>query len=147
VLQNGAPVLTRDVPFGSRKLREELRRIHGLTADEAEAVIQGTAEDYQKYLASLVEGMQELGVGIERAVAFLSMGDAGQSLGKIYLCGGGARTPGLAQAVADRMRVRTEVVNPFQRLTVRPDVASLFPVDELGSMLTLPIGLALRTAA
>jgi type IV pilus assembly protein PilM len=147
VLQDGAPVLTRDVPFGSRRLREDLRRLHGLTADEAEGVIQGVAEDSEKYLASLVEGAQELGVGIERAVAFLSIGDgAGDALGKIYLCGGGARVPGLAQTIADRMRVRTEVVNPFQRLTVRPDVASLFAVDELGAMLTLPIGLALRSA-
>ena len=147
VLQNGAPVLTRDIPIGSRRLRERLRRMHGMTAEQAEEVVQNPAPP-REYQAVLAEGSDELAMGIERAVAFLAMDDGGGgSLGRVSLCGGGARISGLAEAVADRLRTHTEIVNPLQRLRVRPGVTSLFPVDELAPMLMLPVGLALRTAA
>src|SRR5690606_6553322 len=35
VLEDGVPILTRDMPIGTRRLREDLQRDHGLTAEEA----------------------------------------------------------------------------------------------------------------
>jgi type IV pilus assembly protein PilM len=146
VLQDGVPVLTRDVPFGSRHLREDLRRMHGLTVDEAEAVVQGRSERQREFEKLLAEGSEELAIGIERAVAFLSMGSGnGGQLGRVYLCGGSARIPGLIETVGDRLRARTEVATPFERLRIRPGAAPLFPLDELAPMMMLPVGLALRT--
>ncbi|HEX7240058.1 MAG TPA: type IV pilus assembly protein PilM [Longimicrobiaceae bacterium] len=148
VLQEGTPVLTRDIPFGSRRLREDLRRIHGLTAEDAEGVLQGRSPRTGEFRQLLQEGCEELAMGIERAVAFLSIGDpSGQGLGRIYLSGGSARIPGLLEVVSSHLRTRTEVANPLQRLRVKPGVTALFPVDELAPMLMLPVGLALRTAA
>jgi type IV pilus assembly protein PilM len=148
VVQDGSPVLTRDIPFGSRRLRETLRRTQGMTAEEAEAVIQGRSDRLAQFLPLLAQGSEELAIGIERAVAFLSLGGGrGLGNGRVYLCGGGARIPALAEAVAERLRTRTEIANPLQRLRVQPEVASLFPVEELAPMLMLPVGLALRTAA
>lgn len=148
VLQDGVPVLTRDIPFGSRHLREDLRRLHGLTADEAEAVVQGRSDRQREFASLLADSSDELAVGIERAVAFLSMGNGGgRVLGRVYLCGGGARIPGLAEAVSERLRTRTEIASPFERLRVRPEAAALFPVEELAPMMMLPVGLALRSAA
>ncbi|MFW6206295.1 MAG: type IV pilus biogenesis protein PilM, partial [Gemmatimonadota bacterium] len=41
VLEDGVPILTRDIPYGSRRLREDLQREVGLTAEQAEDVVQG----------------------------------------------------------------------------------------------------------
>lgn len=148
VIHDGTLILTRDVPFGSRRLREELRRLHGFSVDEAEAVLQGHSNRGAEFADFLAEGGEELAMGVERAVAFLSMSESeSATLGRIFLSGGGARIPGLADRVADRLGVRTEVANPLQRLRVRSGVTSLFPVAELAPMLMLPVGLALRTAA
>lgn len=148
VLQDGTLILTRDVPFGSRRMREELRRLHGLTPDEAEAVVQGRSDRARDFRDLINEGSEELALGVERAVAFLSLGDSGGgNLSRAYLCGGGSRIPGLADVVAARLRARTEMANPLQRLRVRANVTTLFPVDELAPMLMLPVGLALRSAA
>jgi len=147
VLQDGTLILTRDIPFGSRRLREELRRLHGLSADEAEAVLQGRSDRAPEFRALLSEGCEELAMGIERAVAFLAVGDAGGGLQRVYLSGGGARIPTLPDVVAARLRARTDVATPLQRLKVRPGVAAAFPVDELAPMLMLSVGLALRAAA
>jgi type IV pilus assembly protein PilM len=146
VLQDGTLVLTRDIPFGSRRLREELRRLHSLSAEEAEAVLQARSERTQEFRELLAEGSEELAVGVERAVAFLSMSDTGGGLQRVYLSGGGARIPGLVDVVAGRLRARTEVASPLQRLKVRPGVGGMFPVDELAPMLMLSVGLALRAA-
>ncbi|HEU0053442.1 MAG TPA: type IV pilus assembly protein PilM [Longimicrobium sp.] len=146
VLQDGTLILTRDIPFGSRRLREELRRLHGLSPEDAEAVLQGRSPRTQEFRELLAEGSEELAVGVERAVAFMAGSDVGGGLQRVYLSGGGARIPGLADVVAGRLRARTEVANPLQRLKVRGG-AALLPVDELAPMLMLSVGLALRNAA
>lgn len=142
ILENGVPVLTRDIPFGSRKIKEDLQRERGLSSEEAEAVLQG--EETVAELESFVRrSADEVAVGVERAAAFLMTQQAGASLGRIFLSGGGARVPGLIEAVAERMGVETQVVNPFERIPVRPG-AGEFEVNGAAPMLLLPLGLGLR---
>ena len=144
----GVPVVTRDVAFGTRRLREELRRMHGLSHEEADAVLYGTAAEMDRYLPLLTERAEEVAMGVERAIAFLSLNAAvARGPGAIYLSGGGARLPRLADVISNRLHARIEVANPLQRLRINPDATSHFPADELAPMLMLPIGLALRAAA
>ena len=143
ILENGVPILTRDIPFGSRKIREDLQRERGLTAEQAEDVVQAreTAADLDSFVQASAD---EVAVGIERASAFLMTREDGDSVGRIFLSGGGARIPGMSQTLAQRMNVETEVVNPFERVPVSPDAAEGFTLDEAAPMLLLPLGLALR---
>ncbi|MEZ4422870.1 MAG: type IV pilus assembly protein PilM [Gemmatimonadota bacterium] len=144
ILEDGVPVLTRDIPFGSRRIREDLQRERGLTADQAEAVLQGRGNipDLERFVESSAD---EIAVGIERASAFLMTRQAGAGLGRIHLSGGGARIPGMAEALATRMNVATELVNPFERIPVRPDAPMDLALEEAAPMLLLPLGLALRS--
>ncbi len=143
ILENGVPILTRDIPFGSRKIREDLQRERGLTAEQAEDVVQGreTARDLETFIEASAD---EVAVGIERASAFLMTREDGNSVGRIFLSGGGARIPGMADTLARRMNVETELVNPFERVPVRPGAAGDLSLDEAAPMLLLPLGLALR---
>jgi type IV pilus assembly protein PilM len=124
ILEDGVPLLTRDIPFGSRRIREDLQRERGLVEASAD----------------------EVAVGIERAAAFLMTRQSGEGLGRIYVSGGGARIPGMSEALGRRMAVETHVVNPFERVPVQPDAAMAVNLDEVASMFVLPLGLALRTA-
>jgi type IV pilus assembly protein PilM len=65
----------------------------------------------------------------------------------VDVSGGSALTPGRFDGVAERLRARTEVATPLQRLRARPGVTSLIQVDEVAPMLMLAVGLALRQAA
>lgn len=148
IQQDGVPILNRDVPFGTRHVREELRRMHGMGLDEADAVLRGTSEKLADCLPLLTERSEELAMGIERAVAFMSVdGVEGRGVGTIYLSGGGARIPRLADVVSSRLHSRVEIANPLQRLRIHPEASLQVPAEELAPMLMLPIGLALRTAA
>jgi type IV pilus assembly protein PilM len=143
ILEDGVPILTRDIPFGSRRIREDLQRERGLTAEQAEDVVQAreTVDDLERFVDA---SAAEIAVGIERASAFLMTREDGETLGKIFLSGGGARVPGMVESLGRRMNVETKLVNPFERVPVRPDAAGEVSIEEAAPMLLLPLGLALR---
>lgn len=143
ILDEGVPILTRDIPFGSRRIREDLQREQGLTAEEAEEIVQGRRphEGLDRYVRF---GADEVAVGVERAAAFLMAQSAGDGVGRVFLGGGGARIPGLEAALAERMGVAVTRTNPFERVPVTPGAPFRLSIDEVGPVLLLPVGLALR---
>jgi len=147
VLEDGVPVLTRDLSVGTRRFREDLQREKGLSAEEAERAIQG--QTHSADLAPYVEARgEEIAVGVERAAAFLATASrSAGGLGRVYTIGGGARIPGLNEALGSRLRVPVEVASPVQRLKVRDSVFEAVEVDEVAPLLMLSVGLALRRAA
>jgi type IV pilus assembly protein PilM len=148
ILDDGVPVLTRDIPIGTRRFKEDLQRERGLSADEAEAVLRGT-DAANEALDPLLESRgEELAVGIERAAAFLqSASRSANGIGRIFTTGGGARIPRLNKVLSDRLRIPVQLANPIEKLQVADGVFDRFPVDEVAPLLMLPIGLALRSAA
>ena len=143
ILDDGVPIVVRDIPFGSRRIRESLQRERGMTADDAEDVIQGRA-DVERLESFVAERVDELAVGIERAIAFITAQSGGEGVDQVFLSGGGARVPGVVSALGDRLGVTTKLANPLERVAVRPEVNSEVAVDEVASMLMLPVGLAMR---
>lgn len=142
-MEDGVPLLVRDIPFGTRHLREVLQRERGMSSDEADAMVEGRGDstDLREFVADRVD---ELALGIERAAAFVTAQAGTLNLGRLFLSGGGARVPGLVDALGTRLSVRTEMANPLQRVAVRPEVMQEIDIDELAPMLMLPVGLALR---
>ena len=120
-------------------MREDLQRERGLTAEQAEDVVQGR-EEIDDLLRFVEQSADEVAVGIERASAFLMTRQSGEGLGKVYLSGGGARIPGMTDALATRMNVETYRVNPFERTPVRPGAAVNLNLEEASPMLLLPLG-------
>ncbi len=147
LLDDGVPVLTRDIALGTRRIREDMQRERGLSAEEANAVLQGggSPEVLETFLQSRAD---ELAVGIERAAAFLqSSSRSAAGISRVYTTGGGARIPRLNQTLADRLRLPVQLANPMEKLHVADGVFDTMAVDEVAPLLMLPIGLALRHAA
>lgn len=147
ILDDGVPVLTRDLSVGTRRFREDLQREKGLSADDSEKVVTGSAQSVD--LAGYVEARgEEIAVGVERAAAFLATASrSAGGLSRVFTSGGGARIPGLNDALAQRLKVPVEPANPVQRLKVRDTVYESVSLDEVAPLLMLSVGLALRRAA
>jgi type IV pilus assembly protein PilM len=143
LIADGAPILIRDIPFGTRRLREALQRERGLTVEQAEAVLQGKG-DAAQLRAIVDERVDELAIGIERAAAFINAQTGGNGIARAFVTGGGAVVKGMIDSLGARLGVRTELANPLQRVAVRPDVMQSVPIDSLAPLLMLPVGLALR---
>jgi type IV pilus assembly protein PilM len=144
ILDDGVPILTRDLTVGTRRLREDLQRERGLSADEASQLLQGY--DRSPHLDAVLENRgEEIAVGIERAAAFLAQNSRAGQMRSIYTCGGGSRIPGLGDLLAARLHLGVQQANPLANLTVRDGALESLVTDEIAPLLMLPIGLALRT--
>ncbi len=141
IVEDGVPILTRDLPMGTRKFREDLQRERGLGSDEA--------FDRSEHLDAVLEQRgEEIAVGVERAAAFLaSSSRSGAQVSAVYACGGGSRAPGLLDVLGGRLRLSVQAANPLANLVVRDGAFESLVTDEVAPLLMLPIGLALRQPA
>lgn len=147
ILDEGVPILTRDITVGTRRFREDLQRERGLSSDEAQQLIQGY--DRSPHLDAVLEGRgEEIAVGIERAAAYLASNSrTGSQVRAVFTCGGGSRIPGLNDVLADRLRLTVQQANPLVNLRIRDGALDSLVTDEVAPLLMLPIGLALRQVA
>jgi len=144
ILDDGVPLLTRDLTVGTRRMREDLQRERGLPSEEASQLLQGY--DRSPHLDAVLETRgEEIAVGIERASAFLAQNSRAGQMRAIYTCGGGSRVPGLGDLLANRLHLPVQQANPLANLTVRDGALESLVTDEIAPLLMLPIGLALRT--
>lgn len=147
ILDEGVPVLTRDLAVGTRCFREDVQREHGIRGDEAEDILRGFDRSALLDGAIAMRG-EELAVGLERAATFLA--SSSRSFGQIrvvYACGGGSRVPGMLAWLSARLRIPVLSANAFARITVREGALEFLSLDEVAPLLMLPVGLALRAAA
>jgi len=147
ILDDGVPILTRDLTIGTRRLREDLQRERGLGADESDALLRGY--DRSAHLDHVLQPRaEEIALGIERASTFLaSSSRSGAALREVFLCGGGARVPGLAPLLGDRLRMPVNQANALANIKVRDGALDTLSTDDVAPLLMLPIGLALRQVA
>jgi type IV pilus assembly protein PilM len=146
ILENGVPILSRDVAVGTRRLREDMMRERGLGADESDKLLQGF--DRSAHLDAIIETRgEEIAVGVDRAMAFIQQSNRSAELRQIYTCGGGARIPGLNDRLGQRLRLQVQQANALANLTVRDGALDALVTDEVSPLLMLPIGLALRQVA
>ena len=146
ILEDGVPILTRDLTLGTRHFREALQKERGMGADDADKALQGN--DRSPNVDAVIETKgEEIAVGVERAVAFIASNTrGGASVRAVYTCGGGARVPGLTEALGARLRIEAQRANPLAALAVRDGAFEDLTTDEVAPLLMLPIGLALRLA-
>jgi type IV pilus assembly protein PilM len=147
ILDEGVPILTRDLTVGTRRFREDLQRDHGMSAEDAEALVRGFDRTSALNDVVAMRG-DELAVGLERAMSFLA--SSSRHYGQVraaFACGGGARTPGLLPWLGERLRMQVQLANPLARLAVREGAMEFMATDEVAPLLMLPVGLALRSVA
>lgn len=146
VLDDGVPILTRDLAVGTRRFQEDLQRNHALSAGEAERIVRGYDRTPELDTVLAARG-EEIAVGVERAAAFLAASARGApEVRMLYICGGGSRVPGLADLLGARLNLKVEYANPLANLHVRDGALSDFAEDDVAPLLMLPVGLGLRQA-
>jgi type IV pilus assembly protein PilM len=146
ILDDGVPLLTRDLTVGTRRFREDLQRERGLSSEAAQQLLQGY--DRSPHLDSVLESRgEEIAVGVERAAAYLAQNSRAGAVRALYTCGGGSRIPGLNELLAARLRLTVRQANPLANLKVRDGALASLVTDEIAPLLMLPIGLALRKVA
>jgi type IV pilus assembly protein PilM len=118
VVLNGQTVFERDQTFGGSQLTQDIVRLYGLTLEEAE-LKKKSGDLPDNYASELLTPFVEQGASeVARSLQFFFTSTHFTRVDRIFLAGGCAVTAGLAEAVAERTQVPTEIMSPFQGMEV-----------------------------
>jgi type IV pilus assembly protein PilM len=122
VVLNGETIFEREQSFGGHQLTLEVMRVYGLSPEEAEQK-KRSGDLPDNYPAELLRPFAVQGATeIARSLQFLFTSTPYGRVDRIFLAGGCAVTPGLAEAIAERTQVPTEIMSPFQGMEVAKSV-------------------------
>jgi type IV pilus assembly protein PilM len=143
VLVDNQSVYMREQPFGGLQLTQEIMRAFGLSMEEAEAAKRhgNLPDNYEGEI--LAPFMDTLALEVVRALQFFFTSTQHSKVDHLYLSGGTASIPDLAEVVAGRTQVNTLIANPFATMEIpgrikRPQLTIDAP------SLMVACGLALR---
>ncbi len=148
IVKDGVPYFTRDLPIGTSQFVEEFQKQLGLTWETATDVACGrTSEVDGELVTDIVRSVgEEIFQGLEPSLSYLKNSGEADGIDRIVLSGGGARLPGLAPFLAECYGVPSEVADPLAGVDYEDGVFGEEDPAQLGPMLTVSIGLALRKA-
>jgi len=146
ILKQGRSTFTGDVPVGGRDITEALTRDLGIAAEEAERIKMGAGNgdfDEEQISMALLPAVDALIEEIHYALSFFWTAATDERIDVLYLSGGAAQTPELANRLAERAEAPVEVTDPFGRVLLDEsvDVAAL---RRRASEFAIAMGLAMR---
>ncbi len=143
VLRGDRVSYSREHSFGGNQLIEECMRRYGMEAGEAKFLQRGEEPPAGFEDEVLEPFRQSMIQQISRALQFYASSSDYMSLGTVYLTGGGALIPGLAEALGDEVGVSAQLGDPFKGMRMAPKINARL-LDSVRPALTIACGLALR---
>lgn len=148
VVRNDASIFTRDFTLGGNTITESLADSQGVAFDEAERIkIEGPGGnefEVNEFRMKLMEHADPVCAEIERSIEFFRSTFGGDYIKTVLLSGGGAKLPGIAEDLQQRLGIDTEVINPFRKIAINGKSVDASLVEKMGPALAVSIGLALR---
>ncbi len=150
VLQDGVTAFTRDVGMGGRQFTEEIQRNLNISYEEAEVLkVGGREEDVDAVIPEEIETIlghvsDNLATEIHRSLDFHLSATPGAKLGRLYLAGGAARTPGLSRAIQEKTGTSIEVLDPLRRIEIDERDFNPRYLHDVSLAAGVAVGLAMR---
>jgi type IV pilus assembly protein PilM len=143
IMKDDQQVYGREQAFGGSQLTDEIMRVYGMGADEAENLKRsGTPPDnYEaEILHPFIENMAQ---EVARALQFFFTSTPFSEVNHIILAGGSALVPGVAEIVGQRTNVNTILADPFAGMAISPRIRAKQLAADAPSLM-VACGLALR---
>jgi type IV pilus assembly protein PilM len=145
-VSRGISTFTRDITNGGSFISDEIRKRLGISFEQAEAFKCGRPEagPPPPQLLQIVESVVDGIAGeIQRSLDFFMATSGESEIVRIFVTGGTAKLPLLAQAVERRSRVAVEVFSPLEKVMVDPSIDTN-DLIALGPQLSVAMGLGMR---
>jgi type IV pilus assembly protein PilM len=145
VLRDLKVIYTRDFSFGGQQLTEEIMRTYGLSLEDAGRAKKegGLPSNYQpEVLDPFIDDMTQQ---VSRSLQFfLASGSGRDQPDQILICGGCANIPGVADVIASRVGIPTEIGDPLGQMKISSRAKAQGVRKDATALLTA-CGLALRS--
>ena len=146
VIQGGACIFARDVPFGGNNYTDAIAQRLSVSVEMAEAAKQGreVGVNWDDLVPALEAVSRELSLEVQRTFDYFASTAESERIGKIVLSGGCAKLTGLDDFLGSSWGVPVELARPFQG--IEHDAAQFADEDpeQIGPVLAVAVGLALR---
>jgi len=146
ILKGGRSTFTGDVPVGGRDISEALMRDLNVSAEEAETLKAGGRSDTvdaEQAAAVSTSAASAVIEEIHHALSFFWTAATDETIDAVYLSGGAARMPGLAQLLSERVQAPVEIANPFARVNIDHGVDTP-ELRQAAPEFAVALGLAIR---
>jgi type IV pilus assembly protein PilM len=146
ILKNGRSTFTGDVPVGGRDINEALIRDLNVSVEDAETLkAGGTCSKIAPDQATAVSSSAAAALieEIHHALSFFWTAATDETIDAVYLSGGVARMPGLAQQLSERIQAPVEIANPFTHATLGAALDTVM-IREQAAEFAVALGLATR---
>jgi len=148
IVKGATPLFTRDVSVGGHQYTDSLQKELDLSFDDAERFKLGeklgTVSEDSK-LPILAQVTEIIVLEIQKTFDFFRATAPGEHIERIYLAGGSAKVPGLAEGLRQEFNLPVEHLNPFQRVEYDPASPAAELIEKNAGQLAVAVGLALRS--
>lgn len=148
VYKNGGPVLTKEVNVGGVLITEEIQRIMGVSYEEAEDLKTFGDEkgNLPEEIVSIISNQIETQLlEIKKVLNFYIATGSSEQITHCLLTGGGAKLPGLMEAMAEMIGGDVDILNPFKILDYNKKNISEAQIEQIATTGVVAIGLGMRS--
>ncbi len=147
VISGGISAFSREIANGGNSVTDEIQRSLGVPFEQAEAYKCGSDFDgiVPEQVSEIIEGScDSLAAEIQRSLDFFMATGGDTNIGRIFVTGGSAGLPPLAQAIEQRSRIPVETWLPTEGITAANKEVSQELLGRHALQLSVAMGLALR---
>ena len=147
IIARGVSAFTREIANGGNAVTEEIQRTLGVGFEQADAYKCGDSSEgiVPDQVVQIVEGSCDaIAAEIQRSLDFFMATSGDSGIARIFVTGGTANLPPLAQAVEQRSRVPVETWVPTEGLVAVGKDVDQELLRKSALQLAVPLGLALR---
>jgi type IV pilus assembly protein PilM len=152
LVHQGQFVYTRDLPMGGDEYSKRIMELLSIDRENAETFKVGSSSGDSNVPPELTRLLGEINEQIVHEIQlaidyFLQSGEAPQNLGigSVFLTGGSSRVLGLDAAMAAALQLPVQIVNPFQKVDVKPGKFQMDYILLQGHLYSVAVGLGLRS--
>lgn len=143
ILENGVPVLSRDIFIAGNNFSQKIRDALGIDFKSVEELSLHTdKERLDKVIAAADSGLAELAKELRISFDYYESQSA-SSVIKIFLSGGGLRFPGFKDMLANLLSIEVEQWDPLRQINISDNVDS-DRLKALSGVFAVAVGAALR---
>ncbi len=146
VYRNGGPILTKEVNIGGVLITEEIQRSMGVSYEEAEDLkVNG---DDNGNLPEEIIGILETHINrlmdeLRKVLNFYIAAGSSEQVGHCFITGGGARVPGIKEALQDLTDLQVEELNPLEIIEIKGNFSEI-ELEDMAYCGLVAIGLSMR---
>jgi len=145
ILGSESVPFVRDIPHAADEIVVDISKNHNVSLQVVRDVLHGSSDrDIAGLETSMKTAARRLTNDIVRTLRYHDAQE-GQTVRKIYVCGGFARAKGFVELLNSQLSVEAVLWNPFDRMRFEGSGHSAKVLKEHGSRLALAAGLAMRT--